>query len=360
MARLGATVWTGDIHPTWDDLRSTPRALNWIRGGAPYVACDIGALHRPEAAARPRWMRWRVHADDAPHSTHTATPHFPSSAVVEHEGGARDAPWPRARSPTACSVDRGDAPLAASPARSRRRSVWARRRPSARGCSAPSILGRRGGALATTRPRGQTTASRFGNARGARGAAGTCRSHPCVRTARDARGSRSWSTSGRRRRWSRTRRDDGYAGRTVLRTRSSGTTAPRRADVDAARTRRAAGSFTKLIVEHARPRGRRSSASRPSSRSGMAGRWWCRREYFVNVSASREIERSRGEIACVGLSDITRRSEFTAADTRPCPCRPHGASSSARHGCSYARGSATSSMGGFLAIAVSPFSPVGL
>ena len=30
MARLGATVWTGDIDPTWGDLKGTPGLmLNW-------------------------------------------------------------------------------------------------------------------------------------------------------------------------------------------------------------------------------------------------------------------------------------------------------------------------------------------
>ena len=45
MARLGATVWTGDINPTWQDLAGTPSMLlNWGLAGAPFVACDIGGF----------------------------------------------------------------------------------------------------------------------------------------------------------------------------------------------------------------------------------------------------------------------------------------------------------------------------
>ena len=44
-ARLGAAVWTGDIHPTWDALRNTPAlVLSWGLAGMPYVACDIGGF----------------------------------------------------------------------------------------------------------------------------------------------------------------------------------------------------------------------------------------------------------------------------------------------------------------------------
>jgi len=80
MARLGATVWTGDINPSWDDLRSTPNMiLNWGLAGAPYVACDIGGFTgQSNGPLLTRWMQagaffptMRVH------STHSATPHFP-------------------------------------------------------------------------------------------------------------------------------------------------------------------------------------------------------------------------------------------------------------------------------------------
>jgi len=80
MARLGATVWTGDIHPTWDDLAITPGTmLKWILGGAPYVACDIGGFTGETTA--PLLARWMQLGAFMPtmrvHSTHTATPHFP-------------------------------------------------------------------------------------------------------------------------------------------------------------------------------------------------------------------------------------------------------------------------------------------
>lgn len=45
MARLGATVWTGDINPNWGDMQTTPgMVLNWGLAGGPYVACDIGGF----------------------------------------------------------------------------------------------------------------------------------------------------------------------------------------------------------------------------------------------------------------------------------------------------------------------------
>lgn len=80
MARLGATTWTGDINPSWDDLKATPgMVLNWGLGGAPYVGCDIGGFTgQSEPQLLTRWMQlgtfmplMRVH------STKSATPHFP-------------------------------------------------------------------------------------------------------------------------------------------------------------------------------------------------------------------------------------------------------------------------------------------
>jgi len=80
MARIGATVWTGDINPSWEDLQGTPgMILNWGLGGAPYVACDIGGFTgQSEALLLTRWFQvgtfmpiMRVH------STKEATPHFP-------------------------------------------------------------------------------------------------------------------------------------------------------------------------------------------------------------------------------------------------------------------------------------------
>jgi len=80
MARLGATVWTGDINPSWDDLRSTPSMiLNWGLAGAPYVACDIGGF--TSQSNGPLLTRWMQAGAFFPtmrvHSTHDATPHFP-------------------------------------------------------------------------------------------------------------------------------------------------------------------------------------------------------------------------------------------------------------------------------------------
>ncbi|CAE7356213.1 agd31B [Symbiodinium natans] len=43
MARLGATVWTGDVFANWATLEGTPGTmLKWILAGAPYVSCDSG------------------------------------------------------------------------------------------------------------------------------------------------------------------------------------------------------------------------------------------------------------------------------------------------------------------------------
>eukprot|EP00928_Gymnodinium_smaydae_P089309 TRINITY_DN73299_c0_g1_i1.p1 TRINITY_DN73299_c0_g1~~TRINITY_DN73299_c0_g1_i1.p1 ORF type:complete len:794 (-),score=67.51 TRINITY_DN73299_c0_g1_i1:54-2435(-) len=79
-ARLGATVWTGDISPSWDDLAETPAMmLNWGLAGAPYVTCDIGGFTgSTNGLLLTRWMQvgsflpiMRVH------STKSVTPHFP-------------------------------------------------------------------------------------------------------------------------------------------------------------------------------------------------------------------------------------------------------------------------------------------
>lgn len=80
MARLGATVWTGDINPSWDDLRNTAGlVVNWGLGGAPYVACDTGGFTGQSNA--PLLTRWFQLATFMPtmrvHSTKSATPHFP-------------------------------------------------------------------------------------------------------------------------------------------------------------------------------------------------------------------------------------------------------------------------------------------
>lgn len=80
MARLGATVWTGDINPTWQDLHRTPgMMLNWVLGGAPYVACDIGGFTGPtNPELLTRWMQAGVFMPTMRvHSVNSAKPHWP-------------------------------------------------------------------------------------------------------------------------------------------------------------------------------------------------------------------------------------------------------------------------------------------
>lgn len=57
MARLGATVWTGDVEATWEALASMPATvMNWALAGMPYVASDIGGFR---GASTPYLMtRW--------------------------------------------------------------------------------------------------------------------------------------------------------------------------------------------------------------------------------------------------------------------------------------------------------------
>lgn len=80
IARLGVTVWTGDISATWSDLQQTPgMMLNWVLAGAPYVTCDAGGFGgETNGELLTRWLQistfmpvMRVH------STKEATPHFP-------------------------------------------------------------------------------------------------------------------------------------------------------------------------------------------------------------------------------------------------------------------------------------------
>lgn len=80
MARLGATVWTGDINAQWGDLQQTPgMMLNWGLAGAPYVACDTGGFNGNTTG--PLLSRWMQMAAFMPtmrvHSTLSATPHWP-------------------------------------------------------------------------------------------------------------------------------------------------------------------------------------------------------------------------------------------------------------------------------------------
>jgi len=80
MARLGATLWTGDTKPIWKDLHDTPgMMLNWGLAGAPYVACDIGGFWgRTKASLLTRWMQLGVFLPTMRvHSVVFDTPHFP-------------------------------------------------------------------------------------------------------------------------------------------------------------------------------------------------------------------------------------------------------------------------------------------
>mmetsp|Transcript_107933 Transcript_107933/g.315610 ORF Transcript_107933/g.315610 Transcript_107933/m.315610 type:complete len:779 (+) Transcript_107933:88-2424(+) len=82
MARLGAASWTGDVDPSWEDLRAQPgMMLNWAIAGQPYVGNDIGGFNSnstPELLSR--WMQMgaflplmRTHSTCSP----WATPHWP-------------------------------------------------------------------------------------------------------------------------------------------------------------------------------------------------------------------------------------------------------------------------------------------
>jgi len=80
MARLGATVWTGDVVPTWEWLAKTPgMMLNWVIAGAPYVGCDIGGFTgETNAALLTRWVELGVFMPTMRvHSTLAAKPHWP-------------------------------------------------------------------------------------------------------------------------------------------------------------------------------------------------------------------------------------------------------------------------------------------
>jgi alpha-glucosidase len=80
MQRLGATIWTGDIDPTWQQLQMTPGyVLNWGMMGAPYVTCDIGGFTgQTNGLLLARWLQAGVFLPVMRvHSTESATPHFP-------------------------------------------------------------------------------------------------------------------------------------------------------------------------------------------------------------------------------------------------------------------------------------------
>ena len=94
MARLGATVWTGDINPSWEDLKSFPGVmLNWGLAGAPYVACDIGGFTgQTTAPLLTRWMQAGAYFPTMRvHSTKDATPHFPFLWDEPYQSAMRNA-----------------------------------------------------------------------------------------------------------------------------------------------------------------------------------------------------------------------------------------------------------------------------
>uniref|UniRef100_A0A7S3NMC6 Glycoside hydrolase family 31 N-terminal domain-containing protein n=1 Tax=Aureoumbra lagunensis TaxID=44058 RepID=A0A7S3NMC6_9STRA len=80
MARLGSTVWTGDIDATWESLQKTPGLiLSYSLAGMPYVTCDIGGFNgNTTALLLTRWYFLGVFIPIMRiHSTLDATPHFP-------------------------------------------------------------------------------------------------------------------------------------------------------------------------------------------------------------------------------------------------------------------------------------------
>lgn len=93
IARLGVTVWTGDVNPSWDDLRNTPGLLlNWGLAGAPYVTCDIGGFTGDtNGLLLTRWLQVGAFMPTMRvHSTKSATPHFPW-LWGDYAGAMRDA-----------------------------------------------------------------------------------------------------------------------------------------------------------------------------------------------------------------------------------------------------------------------------
>jgi alpha-glucosidase len=79
-ARMGATVWTGDLLADWDWLVQTPgMMLNWGLAGSPYVACDIGGFWpNTTGLLLTRWYQVGVFMPTMRvHSVIDATPHFP-------------------------------------------------------------------------------------------------------------------------------------------------------------------------------------------------------------------------------------------------------------------------------------------
>lgn len=94
MARLGATVWTGDINATWSDLRATPgMMMNWGLAGAPYVACDTGGFAgMPSPLLMTRWLQVSTFMPTMRvHSVLGEKPHWPWNFGAESEAVMRKA-----------------------------------------------------------------------------------------------------------------------------------------------------------------------------------------------------------------------------------------------------------------------------
>jgi alpha-glucosidase len=100
LARLGASVWTGDNHSTWTALRQTStNLLNLSLGGMPYGATDLGGFMGPQnetpaiqanyAQLLTRWLELGVFLPIMrTHSRDTTLPHFPWLAAPY--GGSPD------------------------------------------------------------------------------------------------------------------------------------------------------------------------------------------------------------------------------------------------------------------------------
>jgi alpha-glucosidase len=80
MQRMGATTWTGDVAPSWDDLSTTPGVmLNWGLAGNPIVTCDTGGFSgETNALLLARWYQLSVFMPVMRvHSVINTVPHFP-------------------------------------------------------------------------------------------------------------------------------------------------------------------------------------------------------------------------------------------------------------------------------------------
>lgn len=80
MARLGASIWTGDVPASWDNLKgASGYALNYGLASMPYVAYDTGGFAGDTTTLM--LVRWYWIAALSPimrvHSTHANVPHFP-------------------------------------------------------------------------------------------------------------------------------------------------------------------------------------------------------------------------------------------------------------------------------------------